>query len=359
MTNEKPTEDWRPSSRIGNTPMRSISLLVEGTWRTINLKLEGYNPAGSSKDRTAKALIVDLERRGLLKQSSTIIESTSGNLGISLAYICQQLGYQFLAIVDPKTTLEVRSRMHALGARLEMVHEQDESGGYLLSRLKRVHELCAERPDYLWTDQYSNPANPAAHYRFTAPEIFLQTRGRVDAIFVAVSTGGTFAGIDRYFREVSHTTAVIAVDALGSVIFGGPPATRKLTGIGSSQASRFIPPDRNCVHRTVADRDAFAVCRQLDREINLRLGGSSGAVIFACAQVLAENSHMKHIVCVCADGGKSYESTIYSDEWLESNDFDPAYEVSIIETAAQGVRNPTRRFVHVQKSRNVSESLGP
>jgi len=328
-------EKIAPILGIGNTPMRDISLLIRGVWRTISLKLESCNPSGSSKDRTAQALVADIERRGMLTLSSTIVESSSGNLGVSLAYVCKELGYRFLAVIDPKTTREMRSRMHALGARIEIVDKVDETGGYLLSRLKRVSELCSESPNYVWTDQYSNPANPVAHYHSTAPEIFLQSDRQLDAIFVAVSTGGTFAGIERYFQQASPATKIIGVDAVGSVIFGGSPGPRKLTGIGSARLSPFIGSGRVCLHRMVADQDAFAVCRQLDHDINLRLGGSGGAVVFACAQTLAENMEMDKIVCICADGGKNYESTIYSNEWLEANHFDPSYRVPVIAAVAE------------------------
>src|SRR6266849_2753130 len=339
------------SSEFGNhTPLYSVALLIAGLWRRVQLKLEGYNPSGSSKDRTAHGLIRDLQTRGLLQESSIVIESTSGNLGVSLANVCSELGCPVTAVIDPKTTSEICGRLLALGARLEMVDEQEDKGGYLLSRLKRVHDLCTESPDYLWTDQYSNPANPDAHYRSTAPEIFSQMNGQVDAIFVAVSTGGTFAGIERYFGEVSPATSVVAVDAVGSVVFGGVPGTRKLTGIGSSRLSSFIHLDRGHHHRMVADRDAFAVCRLLDRDVHLRLGGSSGAVIFACAQALAENREIKDAVCVCADGGKNYESTIFSDDWMVSSGFDPGYRIPIIEAVAVDIGLTNARFGHPRRS---------
>jgi len=220
--------------------------------------------------------------------------------------------------------------MLKLGARLEVVHDADQNGGYLLSRLKRVRELSAEL-NCLWTDQYANAANPYAHYRTTAPEIFAQMNGCVDAIFVAVSTGGTLAGIKRYFSEVSPRTVVIGVDAVGSVAFGGEPGERKLTGIGSSQRSAFLDLYHDCDYRRVTDRDAFGVCRKLEREIRLHIGGSSGAVLCACAQFLAEKSPIKDIVCLCADGGANYMSTIFSDDWLKSNGFDPEYYSPVIE----------------------------
>jgi N-(2-amino-2-carboxyethyl)-L-glutamate synthase len=284
------------------------------------LKLESSNPAGSLKDRTAAYLIADLEARCALMRSSVIIESTSGNLGVALALRCQKKGHRFLAVVDPKSTPEICSRMRQLGAELEIVTEMDEAGGYLLSRLHRVKELLRSSPNYVWTDQYNNPANPEAHYLSTAPEIYRQMGGKVDAVFVAVSTGGTLAGIGRYFRQVSPRTKVIAVDAVGSVIFGGLPGRRKLTGIGSSRKSGFITPDLYDCHIAVTDQQAFSICRKLSVS-GIRVGGSSGAVFYACTQYLVSHPEIKTAVCLCADGGENYESTIFNDEWMQQNGF--------------------------------------
>jgi N-(2-amino-2-carboxyethyl)-L-glutamate synthase len=313
----------RFSLEIGHTPICAVEFLIHGRWRAINLKLEGANPMGSSKDRTAAALIADLARRGLLDGSRVILESTSGNLGVSLSFFCQQLGYRFVAVVDPKITAEIRQRMVQLGTELELVDEPDVTGGYLLSRLERIRRLCASSEQYVWTDQYNNLANPEAHYRSTGPEIYEQMQGNVDAIFVAVSTGGTLAGIGRYFREVSCATQVIGVDAVGSVVFGTVSGARKLTGIGSSQPSSFLRQELYDFHLLVEDRDAFAMCRQMDEEAGLRLGGSSGAVLSACVRYLAERPNVKRVVCVCPDWGHNYCSTIFSDNWLFANGFDP------------------------------------
>jgi 2,3-diaminopropionate biosynthesis protein SbnA len=318
------------SDQVGNTPLVELAFHLGDNWRTVHLKLEGYNPAGSSKDRTALGLMTNLYERGLLTKSSIIIESTSGNLGVSLAFICRELGYRFIAVIDPKTTLEMRQRLVSLGAELDLVGREDKGGGYLLTRLTRVNELCEKHAEFVWPDQYSNPANPFAHYCSTAPEIFSQMEGKVDAIFVAVSTGGTFAGIQRYCSEMSPSTMVVAVDALGSVVFGGVPGPRKLTGIGSSRESSFIQPLRARFHRVVSDSDAFSVCRVLKREVNFSVGGSSGAVVFACLQVLVEHPSLKHVVCVCPDGGDNYQSTIFSDVWMVSQGFDPKSDVGLI-----------------------------
>ena len=157
---------------VGDTPMRAVDLVIEGAARRVGLKLEGHNPGGSIKDRTALSLIESLERRGALRPGSVVIDSTSGNLGVALAMIARARGYEFVAVVDPKTTEENLAKMSAMGAQSEHVRQPDEAGGYLLSRLARVRELCASSEAFVWTDQYSNPANPAAHFRSTGPEIY-------------------------------------------------------------------------------------------------------------------------------------------------------------------------------------------
>jgi N-(2-amino-2-carboxyethyl)-L-glutamate synthase len=154
----------------GNTPMEPIYLVIGGVARKIHLKLESENPTGSVKDRTGYGLIQALEGQGRLSKGSTVVESTSGNLGVALSYYCSLKGYSFIVVIDPKTTQENIAKMQAFGAQIEMVHTPDENGGYLLSRLERVRELCDGSHKYVWTDQYSNPANPHIHYLTTGPE---------------------------------------------------------------------------------------------------------------------------------------------------------------------------------------------
>jgi N-(2-amino-2-carboxyethyl)-L-glutamate synthase len=306
---------------VGHTPLKPVCLTINGIVRQIHLKLEGTNPTGSAKDRTAYSLIQSLEAQGRLHQGSVVIESTSGNLGTALSFICQVKGYRFVAVIDSKTTRENIAKMQAFGAQIEMVEQPDENGGYLLSRLGRVRELC-QHSRYIWTDQYSNPANPYIHYRSTGPEIYYQMHGSVDAVFVAVSTGGTLAGIGRFFREVSPTTSIIGVDAHGSVIFGTPPAPRKLTGIGSSRLSSFLTRDLYNTHMLVTDEEAFACCRALWETIGIKVGGSSGAVLSACARYLKIYPKVKNVVCVCADQGDSYVNSIFNDDWITQQGLD-------------------------------------
>jgi len=304
-------------AQIGNTPLYPLKVVIEGRIRTISLKLEGANPSGSVKDRTGSALIQDLERRQLIKSDSIVLESTSGNLGVALALVCRARGYRFLAVVDPKTTEENLAKMRALGAQIDLVTRSDVNGGYLLSRLERIEELCQSSERYIWTDQYANPANPRMHAETTGPEIYGQMDGKVGAVFVAVSTGGTLAGIGEFFRVASPSTRLIGVDARGSVVFGSAPAARKLTGIGSSRPSRFLSPANYDVHVLVSDEEAFAWCRALQVAVDLKVGGSSGAVLSACVRYMREQPEVRDVVCVCSDSGENYRSTIFNDHWLD------------------------------------------
>lgn len=309
------------------TSLRPVYLTLGQRRSLVHLKLEGENPTGSMKDRTAYSLVRHLEKEGNLRPGATIIESTSGNLGVALSFIARVRGYRFVVVVDPKTTPENLEKMRRLGAQVEMVTQPDACGGYLLSRLQRVQELCQQSSDYLWTDQYNSPANPYIHYTQTGPEIYRQMQGRVDAVFVPVSTGGTLAGIGRFFREASPSTQIIGVDAYGSVIFGTPPAPRKLTGIGSSRPSSFLHAGLYDTHMLVRDEEAFLLCRTLYATTGLMVGGSSGAVLAACTRYLAAHPALEHVVCVCADRGQSYASTIFDNSWIEQIRFTELDEI--------------------------------
>lgn len=322
---------------LGNTPLQALALVIAGATRIVHLKLEAANPTGSVKDRTGYALLRDLQERRRLRRGGVVIESTSGNLGVALAALCQTHGYGFVAVVDPKTTEENLARMRALGAKIELVEQPDATGGYLLSRLGRVQALCQRFPDYAWTDQYANPSNPLIHYTTTGPEIYTQMRKKVGALFVPVSTGGTLAGIGRYFREVSPATRIIGVDARGSVVFGAPAGPRKLTGVGSSRPSSFLSCDLYNEYMLVSDEEAFAFCRFLAATTGLLVGGSSGATLAACTRFLAVHPEVHDVVCLCADRGEHYASSIFSDSWLQRQGLtlsrkllEPVQEISIV-----------------------------
>jgi 2,3-diaminopropionate biosynthesis protein SbnA len=298
------------------TPVLPLMMEAGGEERAVFLKLEGQSPAGSSKYRTAWFLLEDLERKGRLSASSVIVESTSGNLGVALALLCRERNLRFLAVIDPNTTEEYIQRMRALGAGIEIAAEPDENQGYLFSRLRAVKRLCASSDVYVWPDQYGNPVNPLAHCTTTAPEIREQVPRRIDAIFVAVSTGGTLAGIARHFRTESPRTSIVAVDVTGSAALGGTPGPRLLTGIGSARRSTLLDSSDYDRARWIPDRLAIRFCRGFAAATGIKLGGSSGAVLAACAAEMADSPEIGCAVCVCPDFGANYESTIYNDEWL-------------------------------------------
>jgi len=324
-SDESPAKTGHPAdlrallSRVGHTPMRPIQLRIGGLRHTVWLKMEGANPGGSSKDRTALGLVQDLESRGRLLPDSILVESTSGNLGVALALISRAKGYRFLAVVDPKIPSEILERMIQSGAIIDRVIEPDGSGGYLLSRLQRVRQICDSSPRFVWPNQYENPANPAIHLHTTAPEIDAQMENQLDAVFVAVSTGGTLAGVGRYFRQHRPNVLVIGVDAAGSVVFGGAPSPRKLNGIGSARRSSFLTPLDYHSHMVAGDSEAFAFCRFLRERTGISVGGSSGAVLSACSRYIAGHPQIRRTVCLCADDGDNYGSSIFSDTWLQRN----------------------------------------
>jgi cysteine synthase len=233
--------------------------------------------------------------------------------------LARDRGYEFTAVVDPSVTAENMRRLQALGAETRIVESPDKTGGYLLNRLALVQRLLAEDPGLVWTNQYSNAANPEAHYFGTAPEIHRQMEHRVDAVFVAVSTGGTLAGIGRFFREASPDTRIIAVDARGSVALGGSRGVRKVTGIGSGQRAEFVSPGHYDEIIYVGDCEAFAFCQALDAATGIKIGGSSGAVLAACSRYLQTHDKIERVVCICADRGENYASTIFSNSWLAQN----------------------------------------
>jgi 2,3-diaminopropionate biosynthesis protein SbnA len=309
--------------RAGGTPIVAITMTIEGRQHTVRLKLEGANPSGSVKDRTAAALIDDLERRALLRDGSVIVESSSGNLGVALAAIARRRGHRFRAIVDPKITPENLAKLVALEAQVELVTQPDGSGGYLLSRLHRVRELCASSDAFVWPDQYTNPANPRAHEQGTGPELLAQLADALDAVLVPVSTGGTLAGIARFVRGASPSTRIVAVDARGSVALGGQAAPRLLTGIGASRPAAFLSAGMYDERMRIADAEAFAFCRALAAATGVWVGGSSGATLAACARLLAAQPELDRVACMCPDRGERYASTIYNDSWLASHGIDP------------------------------------
>jgi 2,3-diaminopropionate biosynthesis protein SbnA len=316
------------SARIGGTPLLKIRLRIHRRWHDIWLKLEQFNRGGSIKDRTAYALISDLEERGLMLHADSIVESTSGNLGIGLALSCKERGYRFIAVVDPTVSEYTVRCMRELGARIETAIPAPGEP-LLAARLARVHELRREDPDLVWTDQYGNVANPRIHRHHTGAEILRQLGVCPGAAFIAVSTGGTLKGVAQYLRIFAPGCQIAAVDVEGSVVLGGAPGRRNIPGIGSSRISDFLSDKPYDIASYISEVEAIATCHAVRRCTNIGLGGSSGALIAAAARFLGARRPAGPVICLCPDGSDRYENTLYNQEWLRERDIKMGEDLSL------------------------------
>src|SRR5262249_19622806 len=214
-------------STIGQTPLVRLTRVLPDCPFDLFAKLEGFNPGGSAKDRPALNILREGMRSGAVKPWTVVIESSSGNLGIGLAQACRYLGLRFICVVDPKTTEQNTRILRAYGAEIDLVSQPHPvTGEFLQARIDRVQTLLQTIQDSFWTNQYANLSNVRAHYCTTMDEIARELDGRIDYLFVATSTCGTLRGCAEYVRDHDLDTTIFAVDAQGSVIFGGPPAKR-------------------------------------------------------------------------------------------------------------------------------------
>ncbi|HLF67327.1 MAG TPA: cysteine synthase family protein, partial [Gammaproteobacteria bacterium] len=216
----------------GQTPLVKLRNIIRNPETDISLKLEAMNGSGSIKMRPAKYIIERAEESGALKPGGTIIESSSGNFGIACAMIGAAKGYRVIMVVDPKTTPTNRALLEVYGAELVVIEVPDEDGAYHKSRISFADRLAQEIPNSFRPDQCFNLQNNEAHYQSTAVEILNQCQGRIDALIISVSTGGQIGGIGRYFHEHSPNTKIIAIEPVGSCIFGGKPHAYLLPGMG-------------------------------------------------------------------------------------------------------------------------------
>jgi 2,3-diaminopropionate biosynthesis protein SbnA len=304
-------------SAIGNTPLVKMVRLFNDLPFNLYGKLEAFNPGGSSKDRPAIKIIQQgIESGAIVPGKTVVIESSSGNMGIGLAQACSYYGVDFICVVDIKTTMQNIRLLEAYGARVEVVSVPDPVTGELLqSRLDRLQSLLYSTPYSFWPNQYANPDNPLAHH-FTMEEIVTQLDGKVDYLFCATSTCGTIRGCVEYIRKHGLKTKTYAVDAVGSVIFGGAKARRLIPGHGAAVRPPLYYSDiaDDCIH--VADMDCVINCHQLVRREAILAGGSSGAVIAAVRSVKSSIPEGSNCVAILPDRGERYLDTIYSDTWV-------------------------------------------
>ena len=300
----------------GRTPVVTLDTDVAGTPRTLLLKLEGCSPWQSLKGRTAMGLLAASTPR-VHERRPTIIESTSGNLGVALASMCGHLGWRFIAVVDRRLPSSIREHLTALGAEIEPVDPPGGSVHGLCARIDRVRQLERSVPDAVWTNQYGNRVNPTVHAGWNGPELYRKTSGApLDTVLAAVSSGGAYAGTARHFRRFRPDTAVIPVDVTGSSALGGVPACRLLTGIGASRRSTFVTPYQAGAARYVTGPRAIGACHAVLRDTGLRLGGSSGALVAAAIDLFQARPAVRSVAALCPDLGNNYHETIYDDRWL-------------------------------------------
>ena len=303
-------------SAIGRTPLVELPRVIPECGFRIYAKLEGLNPGGSMKDRPAFHLLRRAIELGLVDSETTIIESSSGNMGIGLAQACRHYGLKFVCIVDPKATAQNVRLLKAYGATVDLVTEPDPvSGEFLDARLSRVRALLKAHEKAFWPDQYDNLLNAEAHHQ-TISEIVEKLGGFPDFVFCAVSTCGTLRGCSDFLRIRQARTKVIAVDAVGSAIFGERKGKRLIPGHGSSVAPGLFAPHLAQDYVCVTDLECIAGCRRLLQTEAILAGGSSGAVISAI-QKLSESIPTGSVcVAILGDRGERYLDTIYSDEWV-------------------------------------------
>ena len=299
----------RTTDLIGGTPLLKLTNYIaeNAPGATILAKLEYFNPAGSVKDRIAKAMIDDAEAKGLLKPGSVIIEPTSGNTGIGLAAVAASRGYRMILTMPDTMSVERRSLLKAYGAEIVLT----EGAKGMKGAIAKAEELAKEIPDSFIPGQFVNPANPAAHRASTGPEIWNDTDGKVDIFVAGVGTGGTITGVGEYLKSKNPAVKVVAVEPAGSpVLSKGTPGPHKIQGIGAG----FVPDTLNTkVYDeviTVENEDAFATGRALARREGLLVGISAGAAVWAATELAKRPENQgKVIVVLLPDTGDRYPST--------------------------------------------------
>jgi cysteine synthase A len=283
--------------------------------RNLHLKLEGLNPAGSIKMKTALGMVAALEAQGRIGPDTRLIESSSGSLGVALSIVCAERGYNFTCVVDPNTSQHNIKTMKALGSKVHVVERRDANGGFLGTRIEYIQQLVQADPRYFWFNQYANPENPRAHSNSTARAIAAAFE-RVDYLFVGAGTTGTLMGCVQYFSEHQPSTRIVAVDTLGSVTFGYPAGKRYIPGLGTSRRPEIYRADGIHAHEMVDEADTVAMCRYLARTNGLLAGGSTGTVLAAVHRWRTRLPADACVVAISPDMGERYLDTIYDDAWV-------------------------------------------
>src|ERR671927_532866 len=308
---------------VGGTPIVRLDRVSRDVPGTILAKLEFMNPGGSNKDRIGLAMIEQAERDGKLRPGGTIVEPTSGNTGVGLAIAAASKGYRCIFVMPDKMSQEKISMLRAYGAHVVITptavdHDSPESYYSVSSR------LAEEIPGGFKPDQYSNLANPEAHYRMTGPEIWEQTGGDVDAIVISVGTGGTITGVGRYFKEHKPDVLIVGADPEGSVYTAQDESgvhPYLVEGIGKDTWPKTMDPSVVDEWVRVSDRDSFQVARRLAREEGILAGGSGGTSVCAALEVARRFGPEARVLTMIPDSGRNYLSKFYDDKWMLEHGF--------------------------------------
>ncbi|PZX48388.1 2,3-diaminopropionate biosynthesis protein SbnA [Algoriphagus chordae] len=303
---------------IGHTPLLRLTRLYPNSQLKIYAKMEAFNPGGSIKDRTALQLITHAMENGLLKKGDTVVESSSGNMAIGLAQTCKYFGLKLEVVVDPMVNTQNVKIIKAFGGKVNYVNSPAKVGGFLQARLDKVQEILDSNPRSFWTNQYGNTQNPIAHKQ-TMHEIVKDLGYAPDYLFAATSTCGTLMGCADYIKTNKLNTKIVAVDAVGSVIFGTPAGERKIPGHGAGRESQFLKRESifNVVH--VSDAECVEGCHRLINTEAILCGGSSGAVTHAVQKFAASVPSGSTIAMILCDRGERYLDTIYNEDWVSEN----------------------------------------
>ena len=283
--------------------------------RSLFLKCEGFNFAGSVKLKAAAAMVEAAEREGSLRSGAFLVESSSGNLGVALSMIAASKGYRFLCVTDSRCNLATRLLMEALGATVHVVTEPDLVGGLLGARIDYIRALCAADDRFVWLNQYTNPNTWKAHYCTTAPAIAREFPN-VDVLFIGAGTTGTLMGCARYFHERYPQVRVVAVDPVGSVSFGAPAGRRMIPGLGMAVRPPLLDESYVDDVMHVEEPDAIRTCHRLARR-GFMFGGSTGTIVSGAVDWLAgHDADDLTAVALAPDLGERYLDTIYQANWV-------------------------------------------
>ncbi|HET7621761.1 MAG TPA: cysteine synthase A [Gemmatimonadaceae bacterium] len=302
---------FRIDDFIGHTPTVRLERVTDPSAAEVWLKVEGMNPGGSIKDRTALGMVADAEARGILRPGQTIVEPTSGNTGIGLALIAAARGYPLILCLPSSMSEERKRTLRAYGAELVLTDPELR----MIAAIAEAEHIRDETGAWM-PNQFANPANPRIHYETTAPELWEQMQGKIDAFVYGTGTGGTISGVGRYLKEHDPDIKVIAVEpARSAVLSGGDRGQHKFQGMGPG----FIPDnlDLSLIDRVIPvwEEDAFPLARRLAREEGLFVGMSTGAITWAALQVARELGPGKRVAMISPDSGARYLSTsLFADE---------------------------------------------